>query len=741
MDFSESESEVTSHSASESDEPNYDDMAADFKARSTETKIGQWATVRILKKNNNKRKRTTSTKKIAKKKNKKFDQKRVQELLDKAFKKHTPYTFEKMLGDAVCVRLKSPYCAVAGGDHSKIKASYLVNPHTGFVMQSSCYSCHDKKVLLNPEKKPRKKTTKKQKKKQNKVSRETKAELTHALQLSTQSPRRLIIIDSSVRRGDGDDVYQLHVCGTWCPIIQRAHSDATHKDIVYDIITTGDTTRVDVTCNVCKETVRLLEQTLPTDSFGTLVIGLSKAACKNQFRRKGDTVVRPHTKIPGVFAEECKAEVFINRSLLHIPEYNCTKPWMNPMLKWHNTVDHVDFPIIRADQMSKRHISFLNGYYDLFDDNFVRWEDLAGEPPLTNHFYEVDFNEALLAAPTPLWDSLLRTQLSQESKEDTKFVIDKFEGLCGRLLLPCGFDNWQVELFIKGEANTGKSTIINFVSDWFPDGTVGSISSNHEATFGLQTLYDKRLIVMPDVGVGFSKVLEQTQYQNMISADKVTVPRKGKDALHVKHWAVPVFGAGNMMPDYKDTAGQIARRHAAFVFGTAVTKRDMSLPQKMRETELVTVMLRCVKQYHSQRRRFTGCGGFWEHAGKYLNDVKRSVTVTANPVMDFLLNGDARYQVIFDQSESAVVPFSKFKSIFEHYMNFSHKRRNFKLTDDHLQPLKLQGFKIKRLHVCKVCDKKAAKRVCGSHWEGGKNRKKLLVIQNMVLKDNTDLNE
>jgi hypothetical protein len=63
-----------------------------------------------------------------------------------------------------------------------------------------------------------------------------------------------------------------------------------------------------------------------------------------------------------------------------------------------------------------------------------------------------------------------------------------FEVLLGRLFYPVGkFDNWQVMPFLKGDANTGKSTVLNLIRSMFPAGSVGVITASQEAKFGLES--------------------------------------------------------------------------------------------------------------------------------------------------------------------------------------------------------------------------------------------------------------
>jgi hypothetical protein len=463
-----------------------------------------------------------------------------------------------------------------------------------------------------------------------------------------------------------------------------------------------------------------------------MIFDIVETAKDNEFRRMGERVMVKHPNIPGVYYNGIDAQRFINQCLLHSPIFH-KRAWMQSLEKWFKTQDHPQFPIILHESISKQHIAFLNGSLDIFANKFTPWKQLDTPPPFTDHFFEVEYTKADVA--TPLWDNMLFTQLQQDDEKETQESIDTMEAMTGRLLLPTGFDNLQVATFVLGDADTGKSTYINLVSDMLPIGSVGCISANQEQIFGLQGLHDKRLIVMPDVKKGFCKVLDQTVYQNMVSGDKVSVAVKGKNPIQIEKWQVPTLGCGNILPDWKDTSGQISRRMAVFRFETVVANKDPEMPRKIRENELVWVMLRCLRKYHDMRYRILSSPPnkrtYWLNVPQSLCDIRDSVSQSSNPLMKFMIEGDRRYQVVF--KEGSCVSFTKFKSVFENYMAFTGKDYKYTLTKADIQPLKVRGFKLQTTNMCKVCHGKSSKKTCGPHYADGRNRKKLDVIHNMEL--------
>jgi hypothetical protein len=72
-------------------------------------------------------------------------------------------------------------------------------------------------------------------------------------------------------------------------------------------------------------------------------------------------------------------------------------------------------------------------------------------------------------------------------------VCEFFEVCIGRLFYPVGMkDNYQFMPMLKGDGNTGKSTIISAIGTMMPASSIDVISANLEKTFGLQGMNKKR---------------------------------------------------------------------------------------------------------------------------------------------------------------------------------------------------------------------------------------------------------
>ncbi|KAJ3053875.1 hypothetical protein HK102_011610, partial [Quaeritorhiza haematococci] len=148
-------------------------------------------------------------------------------------------------------------------------------------------------------------------------------------------------------------------------------------------------------------------------------------------------------------------------------------------------LDHPEFP---EYVVSENHVAFRDGVFDL---KTLQFHDMASEEGPGNivarHFLDVPFprgdRETL---PTPEFDKMVQYQIEEPA------VYEVFLALMGRLQYWVGeHDSWQVMPFLKGLANTGKSSVLKIVQKMFNPPAVGSISVNHEQKFGLQGIYDK----------------------------------------------------------------------------------------------------------------------------------------------------------------------------------------------------------------------------------------------------------
>jgi hypothetical protein len=309
-------------------------------------------------------------------------------------------------------------------------------------------------------------------------------------------------------------------------------------------------------------------------------------------------------------------------------------------------------------------------------------------------FFEAEY-AVEVARPTPLWDLLLGTQLSpvegEEKKDDgiderpaeidSMSAVECLEMLIGRLFHKVGrFDQFQVMPFIRGDANCGKSSVVNLVAKMFPAKRVAVLAANHEKTFGLQTWVDARVILAPDIPQKMHKVLSQTIWQRMVTGEGLSAPRKNKDALDIESWPVPQFWAGNHPPSFSDNAGSASRRMAVFRFQTLIASRDTSLMAKIMGEELVSVMLHCLQRYHDVRLKHAG-RDFWAFAPAVLRETRDDAAEETNYLAEFVNNGDDYYDVVFEEGQ--ITPLLDLKKAFANHMKFSNPDVEWRWQSDY----------------------------------------------------------
>lgn len=161
----------------------------------------------------------------------------------------------------------------------------------------------------------------------------------------------------------------------------------------------------------------------------------------------------------------------------------------------------------------------------------------------------------------------------------------------GAMLEPKGkYDQWQIMPVFKGGAQTGKSTLINLLMELFPDGTIGTISSSSEETFGLESLYEAWLCVWPEAKE--KPGIPQHDLQSMITGppEKVQVRRKNKKAVTVA-WQPPIIVATNVFVKYDDPRGAMSRRLAIFPFDKVVEDGDTDLPNRLKKNKMRFLVL------------------------------------------------------------------------------------------------------------------------------------------------------
>ena len=347
-------------------------------------------------------------------------------------------------------------------------------------------------------------------------------------------------------------------------------------------------------------------------------------------------------------------------------------------------------PWIKPDRHA---FAFRNGCYIANKEMFVpfvagvasKMPDGNGgtcELPTACKFHDYDVNPAWLTLPdpydipTPISDMLMDTQMLSQG------VKRCYYAMLGRAQYDIGeCDNWQVVLYVKGQAGTGKSSLLEFVQSWYNTEDVATLSNNIEATFGASMLVGKFVVVGDDLGENFS--LDQMLFQKMISGNDVSLPKKNTNSVNVK-WKIPLLLSGNVIPDYTDNGGgSYARRMFIVSYTHAVISQDTEIPNKLAQ-ETAAAIIKCNRLYRNMVRRLKADSekkiGFWESVPEDFKLEKLNVMQSSNPLIHFLNSG----KIVIPNLPKAqtYMPLSQFREAFMAHCqenNFKKPRWN-KLT-------------------------------------------------------------
>lgn len=209
-------------------------------------------------------------------------------------------------------------------------------------------------------------------------------------------------------------------------------------------------------------------------------------------------------------------------------------------------------------------------------------------PPMrddaTMNFFDEDFQYSDLHCINLFQDpSFIQCPELEKMLDDQRLeseTIYWFFAMLGRLLFTVGkYDDWQLILFLKGVAGSGKSTISQLMKAVFDESLVGILSSEgFEGTFGLGPLEHKRLVICSEVKRNFKT--PQGELQSMASGEPMSFAIKNK-AAKTSVWTASLLFCGNEIPTWRDASGSMERRLFMIHFNYRIREVDTSLKSRM----------------------------------------------------------------------------------------------------------------------------------------------------------------
>ncbi|AEP15421.1 hypothetical protein EPVG_00386 [Emiliania huxleyi virus 201] len=227
-----------------------------------------------------------------------------------------------------------------------------------------------------------------------------------------------------------------------------------------------------------------------------------------------------------------------------------------------------------------------------------------------------------------------------EYQKLTPDTIENIYGLIGRLFFETKqYDDMQLLLFFKGVAGSGKSSVLNLISECFDPEAIGILNSNCQDQFSLEHIADAHIVITYEAKRDFR--FNQATLQQCVSGEGVTIVRKGEKSYD-KKWTAPFVMAGNELPGWKDAAGSMARRLVLVPFNHRVIEQDEELGDRMSKD-----ILEYIPKFTIMYRQMTirsNKKGFWSVRGdgttlcsQQLLDVRNEIISELQPLVNYML--------------------------------------------------------------------------------------------------------
>lgn len=352
--------------------------------------------------------------------------------------------------------------------------------------------------------------------------------------------------------------------------------------------------------------------------------------------------------------------------------------WVNLTQSKGNAISAVDylssckdvqFPVL----VKQRNVfAFRNGLYEARADRFYPYEEggIPNEFVACKHFdlvFETDHDdsggEQWMDLPTPNLQSILDFQGYEPDVAKWMYIM------IGRLLYDLNdMDRWQVIPYLKGQASSGKSTILLRVCrNLYDKADVGVLSNNIEKKFGISAFADKYLFVAPEIKSDLQ--MEQAEFQSIVSGEDMSICIKYQTA-QTAEWKVPGIMAGNEVPAWVDNSGSITRRIVLFDFPKKVDNADMELGKRL-EAEMARIVRKCNKAYHWAVQKFAR-DSIWMHLPPYFHATRDELSETTNVLEHFLKSNALKF------GSDAYMPWNDFLALFQVHT----RTHNFKWTQN-----------------------------------------------------------
>ena len=325
----------------------------------------------------------------------------------------------------------------------------------------------------------------------------------------------------------------------------------------------------------------------------------------------------------------------------YITKYNTAKPGETPI--------YVDvFVPYGKSHPYLNNLSVAAKYHDLKFDNY-------------DQYSEDDWFNIMEHCPT--FKSLLDYQ------DFTEEVQRWFCTFMGRMCFNLGdMDNWQVLLYLLGQAGAGKSTIVmKIIQKFYEEEDVGIIANNIDAKYGIKPHVNKFIVLAPEISENFK--MEQTDWQLLVERGFTPISEKYKSDETIS-WEVPMMMGGNKIMRYKNNSESVSRRTAVVNFWKKVVNTDTEIDKRLAK-EIPSIMKMCIRGYY-HTLKLHGKKGIWNILPQYFKETKEEMEQMTNSLQHFLKSD----KVVFNKK--LYVPLKIFSQMFnDHCRENTLQREQF----------------------------------------------------------------
>jgi phage/plasmid-associated DNA primase len=324
-------------------------------------------------------------------------------------------------------------------------------------------------------------------------------------------------------------------------------------------------------------------------------------------------------------------------------------------------------PIFDSDRCL---FSFRNGIFNARNGIFYYYvtipgmdmhstKELSSATLCTSNYFDVYITrEHLLGSiddiKTPCFDKILLDQ--RYGQKDLYW----FQAMLGRTLHDIGtMDDWQLCLYVRGVAGSGKSTVLRLWSEVYPKHLVGFLADDSETTFSDQHLINARMICCLDVSKEFR--MATTRFNSYVCGENVVVNRKFKTALTVQ-WKAQLIFASNDNPPIKSRAGSGGRRLLIFRFEEPVRDSDPLLMSKCR-AELPFFLIKCARRYLDAFTNYKG-QSLWEKdvLPTQCLRARDEYVCSSSPIAAFFASG------LLETGDTYIMTYCALRTAYEEYL-------------------------------------------------------------------------